>query len=361
MIAEYLDFHELQGLDERFQYQMVVFVANVKEEVVLFQSADKMIEIEFPERLREGLENAKCELALINGVKVKDGVIQLSAHTTMIRVLDREPQNKIQSGFPISKSKSFPVGDYLNWPRDYDEEGKKALQKVFPVVGQFFERCTKLYMKPEREFKCNNALDNFLQMDYISKRWKKWSETTKEILEPSKQEEGPSMITFEVSQEDQNIKREYDSDEEVISRKRKNDSSSSESEPNRKINLLSSSDESPRSDESPTDSDRDFLSQQPIAEIGIRPMIEFSKNQRAEFQRSLAHFRNCCNGMWKPFIFKFLSRPDFVKIVCQTLTIVPQGQIKALETFLENGKVINRDEIMALLTRMKNTPPNFEF
>ena len=261
-----MDFHELQGLDESFQYQILVFVADVKEEAVLFQSPDKMIEIKFPERLRKGLENAKCELALINGVKVKDGVIQLSAHTTMIRVLNREPQNKIQSGFPISKSKSFPVGDYLNWPRDYDDEGKKALQKVFPFVGHFFERCTQLYMKPVEDFKCKSALDNFLHMDFISKKWAKWSAKTKELLEPSSSmqtadEELPSMITFEVSQ-DENIKKEYDSDEDVISRKRQRNSSSSDSEPNRKINLLSSSDDSPSSDESPTNSDRDFLSQQ---------------------------------------------------------------------------------------------------
>ena len=339
-------------------YQILVFVADVKDEVVLFQSETKMIQIEFPERLRKGLENAQFELALLNGVKVKDGSIQLSAHTTMIRVLDREPQNQIESGFSISRTKSFPVGDYLSWPRDYDKEGKKALEKVFPFVGRFFERCTNLYMKPTEEFKCNNEMDNFLHTHYIFKRWSKWSETTKALLEQtsSKQteKEESSMITFEVSEEcDQSIKREYDSDEDVIPRKKSKKSSSSGA--NRKANVLSSSDESTSSH---TD---DFLTNQPIAEIGIRPIINYSQNQKDEFQKSLAHYQKCCIVTWKPFIFKYLTRADFVKIVCQTLTIVGQGQIKALEKFLESGITANRNEIKALLSRLENTPTNFEF
>ena len=339
-------------------YQILVFVADVDDEAVLFQSETQMIRIKFPERLRKGLENAKFELALINGVKVKDGAIELSAHTTMIRVLDREQQN--QTGFQISRTKSFPVGDYLSWPRDYDKEGKKTLEKVFPFVGRFFERCANLYMKPTEEFKCNNEMDNFLHTHYISKRWTKWSETTNKLLQQSssKQDENEesSTITFEVSDEcDQSIKREYDSDEEDIPRKKFKKSNSGSS---RKVNELVSSDDSSSSNNSPSD---DFITNKPISQIGIRPIISFSENQKDEFQKSLAHYQKCCFGTWRPFIFKYLTRPDFVQIVRQTLTIVGPGKIKALETFLETGQTANRKDMKALFTRVQNTPTNFEF
>ena len=373
MIVEYLDLGELHGLDESFLYQILVFVADVKDEVVLFQSENKMVSIPFPVRLREGLQNAKCELVLLNGIKVKNCVIQITRHTTMIRVLDRS-NHENQSGFSICKTKSFPRGDYLNWPRDYDNEAKKSLQKVYPFVGRFFERCTQLYMKPIGEFKCCNQMDSFLYVRSIFNRWARWDQSTKELLQagPSKSEnekEETSMITINVAEEGQvhkkNLKRELESDEEPIRRKiRKTSSSGSDESHSRKvatISLLSSSEDESTDHDSPTTSDENFICDDPVTQDGIRPKINFSEDQRREFERALSYYENCSEEDWKPFRYKYLTAQDVVKIVCQTLTNVTQGQITALENFLVEGQLNVGDEILALLSQMKKTPPNYEY
>ena len=383
VVTEYLDLHELQGLDEKFLYQILVFVADVKDEVVLFQSEEKMCKISFPERLRNGFLNAKCELALLNGIKVKGGEIELTKHTTMIRVIDRNTPYPIQNGFNISKSKSFPNGTYLNWPRNHDVEGQKMMHKVYPFVGRFFERCSLLYMKPIGEFKCNNQMDNFLHVRSIFNRWARWDQSTKELLS-SKEE--PSTVTIEVSEEN-GLKREYVSDDEPkpskmskisssgdemtfqkspeVASKAVHLPSSSDEEPRaestqNEVNLILSSDEEPKAD-SPTTSDENFIDDRVVERSAIRPNISFNENQRNEFSQSLAHFKRCSTGKWTPFEFNFLTERDFVKIVCQSLMTVTQGQIKDLELFLASGSLVCPKEVEALLSQMENTPPNFNF
>ena len=389
VVTEYLDLHELQGLDEKFLYQILVFVADVKDEVVLFQSEEKMCKISFPERLRNGFLNAKCELALLNGIKVKGGEIELTKHTTMIRVLDRNTPYPYQNGFNISKSKSFPNGTYLNWPRNHDVEGQKMIHKVYPFVGRFFERCSLLYMKPIGEFKCNNPMDNFLHVRSIFNRWARWDQSTKELLSSN---EEPSTVTIDVSEEN-GLKREYVSDEEPKASKMSKISSSedemtfqkspeieaskavhliSSSDEEQKaettqkeVNLILSSDEEPKAD-SPTTSDENFIDDRVVQRSAIRPNISFNENQRNEFLQSLAHFKRKvdagkCAGKWTPFEFNFLTERDFVKIVCQSLTVVHQGQIKALEMFVASDSLVCPKEVEALLCQMENTPPNFNF
>ena len=387
VVTEYLDLHELQGLDEKFLYQILVFVADVKDDVVLFQSEDKMCKIAFPERLRNGFLNAKSELALLNGIKVKGTEIEMTKHTTMIRVLDRDTPYPVQNGFTINKSKSFPNGSYLNWPRNHDIEGQKMMQKVYPFVGRFFERCSQLYMKPIGEFKCNNKMDNFLHVRSIFNRWARWDQSTKELLSRNEKEE-PSTVTIDVSEEN-GLKREYVSDEEPKPSKMSKISSSSDemtfqkspeveaskavhltlssdeeqkAETTQKevVNLISSSDEESKAD-SPTTSDENFIDDRAVQRSAVRPNISFNANQRNEFLQSLAHFKRCCTGKWMPFEFNFLTERDFVKIVCQSLMAVSQGQIKALEMFLASGSLVCPNEVEALLSQMENTPPNFDF
>ena len=387
VVTEYLDLHELQGLDEKFLYQILVFVADVKDDVVLFQSEEKMCKIAFPERLRNGFLNAKSELALLNGIKVKGTEIEMTKHTTMIRVLDRDTPYPVQNGFTINKSKSFPNGSYLNWPRNHDIEGQKMMQKVYPFVGRFFERCSQLYMKPIGEFKCNNKMDNFLHVRSIFNRWARWDQSTKELLSRNEKEE-PSTVTIDVSEEN-GLKREYVSDEESKPSKMSKICSSADemtfqkspeveaskavhltlssdeeqkAETTQKevVNLISSSDEESKAD-SPTTSDENFIDDRAVQRSAVRPNISFNANQRNEFLQSLAHFKRCCTGKWMPFEFNFLTERDFVKIVCQSLMAVSQGQIKALEMFLASGSLVCPNEVEALLSQMENTPPNFDF
>ena len=353
-----------------------------------------MCKLPFPERLRQGFESAKCELALLNGIKVKGCKIEITQHTTMIRVLERDTPNPLQNGLAISKTKSFPNGTYLNWPRNHDVEGKRMLHKVYPFVGRFFERCSLLYMKPIGEFKCGNQMDNFLHVRSIFNRWARWDQSTKELLS-RKDNEKPSTITIDVS-ESGSLKREYECDEEKKSNKiskisstaddmtfQKSTEESGQKEPinlvsssdeeskadsptgaesgqKKSINLLSSSDEESKAD-SPTTSDESFIDDGEVANNQIRPNISFNADQRTEFFRSLAHFKLCSAGKWTPFDFHLLTARDFVKIVCQTLTIVNQGQIKALEVFLASGSLADENEIEALLSQMENAPPNFDF
>ena len=329
-----------------------------------------MCKMPFPERLRQGLQSAKCELALLNGIKVKQGEIKMTQHTTMIRVLDRNSPFPIQNGFEISKTKSYPNGKYLNWPRSHDVEGKKMVHKVYPFVGRFFERCSLLYMKPIGEFKCHNQMDNFLHVRSIFNRWARWDQSTKELLS-CKEKEEPSSITIDVSDQNGGLKREYEPDEEPTSSKIAKISSSNdemtfqkspeaESSQNGAVNLISSSDEEQKAD-SPTTSDENFIDDRAVQTTEVRPNIAFNTNQRNEFFQSLAHFKRCSTGTWLPFKFNLLTARDFVQIVCQSLTLVNQGQIKALEMFLESGSLVCPKDVEALLTQMENTPPNFNF
>ena len=402
----------------------MVFVADVQDKLTVFQGDNIKSEIAYPPKLKMVFKNVQCQLVLINGIRVRSGVIEISKLCSMIRVLQREIGDvgllDKKKGLPVCSKLSHPQGQYKNWPTENDQEGYLMLKQVYPVVQLFFERCSLINMLPVGKFKITNEVDSFLLTKSIYNEWafldRKVANTrhlTKKLQANLESQESNSLHVESSSQgESEQTSMELDQEEArneqnnlssssndstpkkngnplPLKRVRKTDKPQSEqvndgpkksrrtlfvcsseeeysdnvfasSGEEETINLLMSSEES-ESEDQPTIQDEEFIDDGVVAELNVRPMVEFSQDQQQEFHQAINHFqKTVLNKNWIQFQFKFLRTSDFCQIICQSLPKIRQNQIFLLEEFVQ-GQTPADDELEALFMQMKSTPINFSF
>ena len=371
-------------------YQLLVFVADVQDKVTIFQTKNSMTQVGYPPKLELAFKAVKHQLVLINGIKIVSGSILISKLCSMIRVLQRGVYFDVKNGMKVCPDTSYPKGKYNNWPTEKDEEGRMMLRKVYPVVGEFFERCSLLYLTPPGKFEITTTLDSFLHTQSIYNEWAfldrqvgntkhltlendcstnatdEWDEagenSKSKVNETPKRTANkpvPSKLTKSKKRSLVKVGKRVLKSNKVkkplfIPEKPKMDSSNEKS-----INLLLTSDESGEEFE-PTEEDQEFIDDSLIEEAIVRPVIQFGSNQREEFKFALKHYDKCLHiHKWKPFAFKLIREKDFCQIVCQTMTDLDHVQIENLENFVYGGEA--DDDLRAIFSKMKTTPPDFSF
>ena len=423
VIVEYLHLNQTENIHENFTYQLLVFVADVQDKLTVFQGDNIKSEIAYPPKLKMVFKNVQCQLVLINGIRVRSGVIEISKLCSMIRVLQREIGDvgllDKKKGLPVCPKLSHPQGQYKNWPTPNDEEGYLMLKKVYPVVQLFFERCSLINMLPVGKFKITTEVDSFLLTKSIYNEWafldRKVANTrhlTKKLRANMESQESNSLHV-ESSSQGESEQTSMELDQEALNEQNNLSSSSNDSTPKKNgnplplkrvrktnkpqseqvndgpkksrrtlfvcsseeeysdnvfassgeeetINLLMSSEES-ESEDQPTVQDQEFIDDGAVTEINVRPRVLFSPNQQQEFQKAVTHFQNnILNKNWIQFQFKFLRTRDFCQIICQSLPKLRQNEITLLEEFVQGQTPID-DEIEALFQKIQNAPINFSF
>ena len=378
-------------MNSSLTYQLLVFVADVQDKVTIFQTKNLMAQVEYPAKLKLAFKAVKYQLVLINGIKIHAGCIQISKRCSMIRVLQRGFGCDRKNGMQVCPDTSYPKGKYNNWPSEKDEEGRIMLSKVFPVVNEFFERCSLLYLTAPGKFQITTALDSFLHTQSIYNEWAfldrqvgntkhltlendcstnaidEWGEagenSKSKVNETPKRKANKPVPSKPIKSK----KRLFQAKKRVLkSNKVKrplfipSEKPTMDNANEKSINLMLSSDESDE-DLTPTEEDQAFIDDSLIEEVRVRPIIQFASNQREEFKFALNHFNKCLHiHKWKAFPFKLIREKDFCQIVCQTMTGLDHFQNENLENFVYGGGVAD-DDLRAIFSKMKTTPPDFSF